>query len=324
MNVPTWLWLTTLLVLAAVIVIDLVTVDRRPHAFSTREASVWVSVYVAMAGLFAVFLWLNFGSTWSVQFVTGYLTEYSLSVDNLFVFMVIMASFAVPAAYEHRVLLIGVVIALILRGILILIGAELIHRFSWIFFIFAAFLFFTAVQVWTGHDREPNHNGNALVRFLARRVPTSSSFDGTRLTTRMHGHRAITPMALVMVAIGTTDLLFAVDSIPAVFGITQEPYLVFAANAFALMGLRQLYFLLKGVLGRLRYLSKGLAVILAFIGLKLLLEALDAVFGLPVPLIPSWLSLIVIAAVLAAVVLTSMRDSEDGGEGSGPPAEERG
>lgn len=311
MTVSPWLWAATIVGLIAVIVVDLVIVDRRPHAFRIREATTWVCVYVSLAAVFAIFLWWAFSGTWSLQFVTGYLTEYSLSVDNLFVFMVIMGSFAVPESYQHRVLLVGVVIALILRGILILIGSELINRFTWVFFIFAAFLLFTAVQVWTGHDKEPHPEGNALVRLIARRVPSSPAYAGTRLTTRIDGRRVITPMALVMVAIGTTDLLFAVDSIPAVFGITQEPYLVFAANAFALMGLRQLFFLLKGVLGRLRYLSKGLAVILAFIGVKLALEAVHGVFGVSVPEIPSWLSLLVIVLVLLAVILASARRIED-------------
>lgn len=313
MNVPQWLWAVTLIGLVAVIVIDLVIVDRRPHAFRTREASVWVIVYIALAAAFAIFLWVWFSASWSVAFVTAYLTEYSLSVDNLFVFMLIMGSFAVPDIYQHRVLLIGVVIALILRGLLIIVGAELINRFTWVFFIFAAFLLFTAVQVWTGHEKEPNPEGNILVRTIARRFPTTAHYDGTRFITRLDGRWALTPMALVMVAIGTTDLIFAVDSIPAVFGITQEAYLVFAANAFALMGLRQLYFLLKGILGRLRYLSKGLAIILAFIGVKLILEALHSVFELPVPLIPSWLSLLFIVLVLLAVVLASSRRVEEAG-----------
>lgn len=311
MEVSGWLWAVTLIGLVAIIVIDLVIVDRRPHAFQMREATIWVSVYVALAGAFALFLWFAFSGSWSISFVTAYLTEYSLSVDNLFVFMLIMGSFAVPSGYQHRVLLVGVVIALILRGVLIVIGAELISRFTWIFFIFAAFLMFTAVQVWTGNEKEPNPEGNLLVRTIARRFPTTTHYDGARLVTRLDGRRALTPMALVMVAIGTTDLIFAVDSIPAVFGITQEAYLVFAANAFALMGLRQLYFLLQGVLGRLRYLSKGLAVILAFIGIKLALEATHELFDVPVPLVPSWLSLLVIVVVLLAVILASARRMEE-------------
>jgi len=243
--------------------------------------------------------------------VAGYLTEYSLSVDNLFVFLVLMTSFAVPAMLQHRVLLVGVVIALILRAILILIGAELIERFAGVFYIFGAFLFFTAWKVWTSHDQEPDPQGNAMVRYISRRFAVSPHYDGSRLITRVANKRMLTPLALVMLAIGTTDILFALDSIPAVFGITQEAFIVFAANAFALMGLRQLYFLLQGLMGKLRFLSYGLAVILAFIGVKLILEALHETTPLWVPVIPIWLSLAVIIGVLGATAILSIRYPED-------------
>jgi tellurite resistance protein TerC len=253
-----------------------------------------------------VFIGWYFGIAYSGEFVAGYLTEYSLSVDNLFVFLVIMTSFAVPAAYQHRVLLVGIIIALILRGILIVVGAELIARFSGIFYIFGAFLLFTAWKVWLAkEDAEPDPGGNGLVRFVARRFPTSTEFNGTKLTAVVAGQRMLTPMALVMLAIGTTDLLFALDSIPAVFGITSEAYIVFTANAFALMGLRQLFFLLKGLLGSLQHLSKGLAIILGFIGVKLILQAIHETTALPVPVIPVWASLAVIVSVLAVTIIWS-------------------
>lgn len=306
MVVPAWLWVATLAGLIGVIAIDLIIVDRRPHPFTSKDALRWVIFYVAFAALFAVFVALYFGVSYGGQFVAGYLMEYSLSVDNLFVFLVIMTSFAVPSVLQHRVLLIGIIIALVLRAGLILVGAELIARFEGTFYVFGAFLLFTAWKVWAAEDSEPDPNGNGLIRWVSARVPTSSEYDGARLTTRIAGARALTPMALVILAIGTTDLLFALDSIPAVFGITSEAYLVFAVNAFALMGLRQLYFLLQGMLGRLQYLNKGLAVILGFIGVKLVLEAIHATTSLPVPVIPVWLSLVVIVGVLAVTAVASV------------------
>lgn len=309
MEVSPLVWGLTLAALVGVIVLDLIIVERRPREFGAREAGRWVIFYVACAAAFAVFVGWKYGFVFAGEFVAGYLTEYSLSIDNLFVFMLIMSSFAVPAAYQHRVLLVGIVIALILRGALIVIGAELINRFSFIFYLFAAFLLFTAWKVWVADepDEDESVQGNALVTWVSTRFPTTNEYHGTALSIRVAGRRVLTPMALVMLAIGTTDLLFAVDSIPAVFGITQEPYLVFTANAFALMGLRQLYFLLKGVLGRLRHLNKGLAIILGFIGLKLLLEAVHATTSLPVPTIPIWMSLLVIVGVLCVTAYTSLR-----------------
>lgn len=308
MSVSPALWGITLLVLVGVIAMDLVIVDRRMHAFTRRQAVRWICFYVALALAFATFVWWHIGGEFAGQFMAGYLTEYSLSVDNLFVFMIIMGSFAVPAALQHRVLLVGIVIALILRGILIVAGARIIEAFEPVMFLFAGFLAFTAWKVWTAdEDEEPSPEGNALVRFVSRHVPTTPVYDHARLTTMIGSKRFLTPLALVMLAIGTTDLLFALDSIPAVFGITRVAYLVFAANAFALMGLRQLYFLLQGLLSQLVHLSKGIAVILGFIALKLLLETLHAVLGLNVPTIPAWMSLVVIVLVLAVTTITSLR-----------------
>ena len=311
MTVSALTWGITLVVLLAIIVVDLIVVDRRPHDFTAREALRWIAVYVGLAILFAGFVWFEFGATYSGQFVAGYLTEYSLSVDNLFVFLVIMTSFAVPAALQHRVLLVGIVIALILRGILIVIGAEIIHRFQGVFFLFAVFLFFTAWKVWSGEEEEPDPDTNRMVAFVSSHVPTTTEYDGTHLVTRIKGKRYLTPLALVMLAIGTTDLLFALDSIPAVFGITSEAYLVFAANAFALMGLRQLYFLIRDLIAELRHLNKGIALILVFIGIKLLLEACHSVLGWNVPLVPVWLSLVVIVGILGITTLLSLGPERD-------------
>jgi len=317
MGIPGWLWAATLIGLIGVICLDLVIVDRRPHAFGGREAVRWVTFYVGLAIAFTVMVGIAFGWSFAGQFLAGYLTEYSLSIDNLFVFLVIMTSFAVPVQHQHRVLLVGIVIALILRGILIIIGAGLIARFSGIFFLFGAFLLYTAWKVWTARgDEEPDPDGNGLVRFVARRFPTTSDYHGTRLTAVVAGQRVLTPMALVMLAIGTTDLLFAMDSIPAVFGITSEPYLVFTANAFALMGLRQLFFLLRGLLGRLTYLNRGLAIILAFIGVKLVLTALHEAASIQVPTVPVWASLAFIVLVLAITAIASLRHAS-----ADPPAD---
>jgi len=314
MNVPTWMWLATIAGFIAIICVDLFVVDSRPHAFSTKEAGIWVAVYIAFAAIFAVFLSLYFGFAYGGQFVAGYLTEYSLSVDNLFVFLVLMTSFAVPTVLQHRVLLIGIVIALVLRGILIVVGAELIARFSAVFYVFGAFLLLTAWKVWKSEEEEPDPQGNALVRFVTKRYSVSPHYDGNKLTTRIAGKRMLTTLALVMLAIGTTDVLFALDSIPAVFGITHEAFIVFAANAFALMGLRQLYFLLQGLLQRLTYLNYGLAIILGFIGVKLILEAVHETTSLDIPQIPIWMSLLVIVGVLVATTILSLRLSPTSSE----------
>jgi TerC family integral membrane protein len=307
MDVSTGLWVATLLGLVVVIVADLIIVDRRPHPFTAREATRWVAFYVALALAFAGFVAVQFGHLFASQFLAGYITEYSLSVDNLFVFMVIMSSFSVPDEHRHRVLSVGIVIALVLRGTLIVLGAAAIQRFAATFFVFGGFLLYTAFQVWRSEDEEADPDGNALIRAVEKRVPTTRSYHGTKLWVVLKpGQRVITPMALVMLAIGTTDLLFALDSIPAVFGLTQEAYLVFTANAFALMGLRQLYFMLDGLLDRVVYLNKGLAIILGFIAAKLILHALHETTHLDVPEVSTWASLAVIVGVLAATTVVSL------------------
>ena len=275
MDVSGLVWAATLVALTAVLLVDLLIIGRRPHEPSVRESSLWVAFYVGLALLFGAGVWFASGASAAGQFYAGWLTEYSLSVDNLFVFVIIMARFGVPRQYQQKVLLIGIVLALVMRGGFIAAGAALISQFSWVFYIFGAFLIYTAVKLARqGEPDEGEFSENLLIRWSRRALPISRDYDGAKLTTHENGRRLFTPMLIVMIAIGTTDLVFALDSIPAIFGITQEPYLVFTANVFALMGLRQLYFLLGGLLDRLIYLSYGLAVVLGFIGVKLVLEAL--------------------------------------------------
>ncbi|MEV6376495.1 TerC family protein [Micromonospora musae] len=316
MDVSGLVWAVTLVALIAVLAVDLLIIGRRPHEPSVRESSLWVGFYVGLALLFGAGVWLTAGGSAAGQFYTGWLTEYSLSVDNLFVFVIIMARFAVPRQYQQKVLLIGIVLALIMRGGFIAAGAALISQFSWVFYIFGAFLIYTAINLARqGEPDEDEFSENVLIRWSRRALPLSRSYEGGRLVTHENGRRLFTPLLIVMIAIGTTDLIFALDSIPAIFGITQEPYLVFTANVFALMGLRQLYFLLGGLLDRLIYLSYGLAVVLGFIGVKLVLEAL-ADNNLPfvnggehvgwAPHIPIWLSLLVIIGTLLAATAASL------------------
>lgn len=307
MNVPMWLWIATLLGFVAVIIVDLVVVDSHPHNFGPREATRWVLFYIALAIAFGIYIWVTYGTQYGQQFFSGWITEYSLSIDNLFVFLVIMSSFAVPQIHQHRVLLVGIIVALILRGGLIAVGAAAIHKFAGTFFLFGGFLLWTAYSVWGSDEKEPNPDGNALIRFAEKVLPTTREYHGSSLIAKVSGKRVVTPMLLVMLAVGTTDLLFALDSIPAVFGLTREPFIVFSANAFALMGLRQLYFLLGGLLTKLIYLPKGLAIILGFIGVKLVFEALHETTDLHVPTISITFSLAVIVIVLTLTAILSLR-----------------
>ncbi|MEV4278256.1 TerC family protein [Actinoplanes xinjiangensis] len=322
MNVSAWVWVATLVALIAVLAVDLLIIGRRPHEPSMKEAGGWVAFYVGLAVIFGIGVWVSAGGQAAGEFYTGWLTEYSLSVDNLFVFVIIMARFAVPRHLQQKVLLIGIVLALLMRGIFIAAGAALITQFSWVFYIFGAFLVYTAITLVKGENEDEEFKENILIRWAKRALPLSSEFgDGRFSVITETGKRLFTPMLIVMIAIGTTDLIFALDSIPAIFGITKEPYLVFTANVFALMGLRQLFFLLGGLLERLVYLNIGLAVVLAFIGVKLVLEALhtnslsfiNGGEGFPwAPEIPIWLSLLVILGTLAiATVASLMKTSRD-------------
>ncbi|MFJ6558714.1 TerC/Alx family metal homeostasis membrane protein [Streptomyces sp. NPDC091412] len=308
MNVSLSLWVLTIIGLAALIAVDFF-IGRKPHDVSIKEAGIWTAVWVVLAGLFGLGLLVFGGGRPAGEFFAGFITEKSLSVDNLFVFVLIMAKFAVPSQYQRRVLMIGVLIALVLRAGFIAAGAAIIASFSWVFFLFGAFLIWTAwkliKEARSGGDEEEDFEENKLLKAAERRFGVADRYHGTRLWIRQNGKRVMTPMLVVMLAIGTTDILFALDSIPAIFGLTQDPYIVFTANAFALMGLRQLYFLIGGLLKKLVHLSYGLSVILGFIGVKLVLHALHE-SGVHVPEISIPVSLGVICAVLAVTTVTSL------------------
>src|SRR3954471_17790452 len=272
-------WAITLVGLTALLLFDLAIVGRRPHEPSMRECVLWVVLYVALAGAFGLGLWAVEGPDYGGQFFAGWVTEYSLSVDNLFVFVIIMARFAVPRTAQQKVLLVGIVLALLMRGMFIAVGAAAISRFDWVFYLFGAFLVYTAIRLASGGGGggdDDDFKENAVIRWIRRVLPLADRYNNAHSTIVVNGKRMLTPIIVVMIAIGTTDLIFALDSIPSIFGLTQEPYLVFTANVFALMGLRQLYFLLGGLLNRLVYLSIGLSLVLGFIGVKLILEALHS------------------------------------------------
>jgi tellurite resistance protein TerC len=309
MDVSLLVWAATLVVLVAVICLDFAIVARRPHEPSLREATIWVVIYVSLAVVFGVGLSALAGGTIGGEFFAGWLTEYSLSVDNLFVFILIMAKFAVPRQFQQKVLLIGIALSLVMRGIFIALGAEAISHFDWVFYIFGAFLIYTAWKLATSDDDEEEFKENAALRAARRVLPTTDDYRGASLMVRDGGRRLVTPMLIVMIAIGTTDLLFALDSIPAIFGLTEEPYIVFTANAFALMGLRQLYFLIGGLLDRLVYLSYGLAVVLGFIGVKLILEALHHEGVEWAPEVPILVSLGIIIGTLSVTAVASLLKS---------------
>ncbi|GLW72813.1 tellurium resistance protein TerC [Kitasatospora phosalacinea] len=308
MDVSAGLWAATIAVLIALVVADFFIGGRKPHEVSIKEAGIWTTVWVVLAGLFGGFVWWYGGSKSGVEFFAGYVTEKSLSVDNLFVFILIMGKFAVPKIYQQWVLMFGVIIALVLRAVFIAGGAALVAEFSWVFYFFGAFLVWTAVKLLgeAGQDKtEEEFEEGRLLRMIKKRVPSTDEYHGTKLFVRIDGRRLMTPMTTVMLAIGTTDMLFALDSIPAIFGLTQDAYIVFTANAFALMGLRQLYFLIGGLLTRLVYLSYGLSVILGFIGVKLILHALHE-SGVHVPEIGIAFSLGFIVVVLAVTTVASL------------------
>jgi len=304
----------------AFVIFDFVVVVRRPHEPTFKESVRWTLFYVGLAGLFGVSMlwWRAPGLDGPDAFFAGYLTEWSLSVDNLFVFLVILGRFAVPAVHRQRVLLVGVVLALILRGLFIAAGAAALSAFSAVFYLFGAFLLWTAFSVAReggAEEGEVEYKESGLLRLVKRIVPSTPDYRGAAVVVREGGRRLVTPMLLVMIAIGSTDVLFALDSIPAIFGLTRDPYLVFATNAFALMGLRQLFFVVEGLLKRLRYLSYGLSVVLAFIAVKLIFEALHA-NSLPfvnggesvewAPEIPTWLSLVVIVVAIGGAGAASV------------------
>jgi tellurite resistance protein TerC len=319
MDVSPLVWWLTIGVTSAVLLFDVVVIGRRPHEPSTKEVSVALGFFVGMAVAFGIGVWVIAGHQYGTEFFAGWLTEYSLSVDNLFIFLIIMSKFGVPKELQQNALLVGIVLALIMRGIFIAVGAAAINNYSWVFYIFGLFLIYTAVKLAKeGAEDEDEFEENRLIKFVEKRFPATAEWHGTKLITKENGARVLTPMFVVIVALGTTDLLFALDSIPAIYGLTQEPFLVLTANIFALMGLRQLYFLIGGLLERLIYLSYGLAFLLGFIGVKLILHAMHE-NELPfvnggehikwAPDIPIWLSLAVIVGTLVITTVVSLMAS---------------
>ena len=322
MHVHLYAWLITIGLMIAILVVDIFVIGRRPHEPSMRECALAISAFVGLAIVFGLGVWWISGPEYAGQFFAGWLTEYSLSIDNLFIFIIVMGKLAVPRQLQQFALMVGIILALVFRGIFIALGAVIIDRFAYIFFLFGIFLLYTAVKLvidYRKHTDESAGAGDNWVMRQARRIfPSTPEWNGPRLTMKVDARRVLTPMLFVILALGTTDLMFALDSIPAIFGLTQEPYLVFTANVFALMGLRQLYFLLGNLLQRLVYLSLGLSVILAFIGVKLLLHALHATpvltwFGGDphvVPEIPIWLSLTVLVVTLGVTTIASLLKSK--------------
>ncbi|MDT5164800.1 MAG: tellurite resistance protein TerC [Mycobacterium sp.] len=318
MHVSLQEWIVTLGVTIAVLLFDVFVMGRRPGEPKISRSALALSAYIGLAGCFGVWTWFFHGRQFAIQFFAGWLTEYSLSVDNLFIFVIIMASFGVPRVHQREALFIGIVIALVFRGVFFALGAAAIQRFTWTFYVFGAFLVYTALRLARGATHGA-HSENALVRFARNHMSVTDSWQGRKLVVMEGSRRSITPMALVVLALGATDLVFALDSIPAIYGLTSEPYLVLVANVFALMGLRQLYFIVEGLLRRLVYLSKGLAVILVFIGVKLILHALrenDVPFinsgnHVDVPEISTLVSLAVIGVTLVVAATASIVATRD-------------
>ena len=301
-------WAVMIGLVVALLAVDLVLATLRPHTVGFREATAWSLFYIAVAMAFGVVFQIQAGGQYGGEYFAGYLVEKSLSIDNVFVFVIIMQTFAVPEKHQHKVLTIGIITALLLRAVFIALGATLLELFSFMFLVFGLILVVTAVQLYRHRNVDPAIEDNLLVRLTRRALPVSSEYVGGKLVARLHGSWVATPLFVAIVAIGSADILFALDSIPAVFGITQESYIVFAANAFALLGLRALFFLVKGLLDRLVYLSTGLSLILAFIGVKLVLHWAHGLSD-AVPEIQTSLSLVVIVVVLVATTIASLLKS---------------
>ncbi|MEH3128949.1 MAG: TerC family protein [Mycolicibacterium neoaurum] len=299
-------WGVTIAVIIALLAVDLLLAALRPHRVGFKEATAWSVFYILVAVAFGVWFAMTYGGDAGTEYFAGYLVEKSLSVDNLFVFVIIMTTFAVPEEHQHKVLTFGIILALIMRAIFIALGATLLSLFSFMFLVFGLLLIYTAIQLFRHRDEDPDVENNFVVRATRRFVPVTDDYDGGKLFTRAQGRRMATPMLAVLIAIGSVDLLFALDSIPAVFGITSEAYIVFAANAFALLGLRALFFLVKGLLDRLVYLSTGLSIILAFIGVKLVLHWGHVDINPSIPEIDTYVSLAVIIVILTIVTVASL------------------
>jgi tellurite resistance protein TerC len=305
MDVSLLVWSVTVGAILLLVIVDLLTVSAKPHEVKFKEAAGWSIFYIGIAIGFGIWVWQQYGSQMGTEFFAAYLVEKSLSVDNLFVFVIILAQFAVPSAYHQRVLLIGVILALVLRAIFIAVGAAALQAFAFTFVIFGAILIWTGVGLFKHWDEDPEPGDNAIVKRIRKRITMVDEFHGTKLFIRQNGKRIATPMFLVMIAIASTDLLFALDSIPATFGVTSETFLVFSANAFALLGLRALYFLVKGLLDRLIYLSLGLSIILMFIGVKLIMTYLHEEFT-SIPKISTPVGLAVIGTILVISTVASL------------------
>jgi TerC family integral membrane protein len=300
------LWSITIGIIVVLLAVDLLAAALRPHQVGFREAALWSIFYIGVAVGFGLWFTAAYGSSFGTQFFAGYIVEKSLSVDNLFVFVIIMSTFAVPEMHQHKVLTFGIVLALIMRAAFIAVGAALLSLFSFVFLLFGLLLIYTAVQLFRHRNEDPDIESNVAIKAARRLLPITDSYVDGRLFSRVDGRSMVTPLFLVLIAIGSVDLLFALDSIPAVFGVTAEPYIVFTANAFALLGLRALFFLVKGLLDRLVYLSAGLAFILAFIGVKLILHWAHVDLDPRVPEIPTAVSLGVILVVLVIVTVASL------------------
>ena len=299
-------WGLTLGLILVLLAVDLVVATVRPHRVGFGEATAWSLFYIGVAIAFGIWFTTAYGGGFGTEYFAGYIVEKSLSVDNLFVFVIIMTTFAVPMEDQHKVLTFGIVLALIMRAIFIVLGAALLSLFSFMFLIFGLLLIYTAVQLFRHRNEDPDIEDNGVVRAARRVLPVTEDYVGGRLLTRVDRRLMVTPLVVVLLAIGSVDLLFALDSIPAVFGVTDEPYIVLTANAFALLGLRPLFFLVKGLLDRLVYLSTGLAIILAFIGVKLLLHWAHLDLDPAIPEIPTPVSLGVIVVVLTVVTVASL------------------
>jgi tellurite resistance protein TerC len=309
MDVSLTIWAVTVGVILLLIVVDLLTVSAKPQEVMFKEAISWSLFYIGIAIAFGIWVWQQYGSTSGTEYFAAYLVEKSLSVDNLFVFVIILAQFAVPSIYHQRVLLIGVILALVLRAAFIAVGAAALAAFSFTFVLFGAILIWTGIGLFKHWDEDPEPGDNAVVKRIRSRIRMVDDFHGSKLFIKLDGIRYATPMFLVMIAIGSTDLLFALDSIPATFGVTSEPFLVFAANAFALLGLRALYFLVKGLLDRLIYLSLGLSIILMFIGVKLIMTFLHEQYD-SIPKISTPVGLAVIGGILVVSTVASIVKSK--------------
>ncbi|GAB3729661.1 TerC family protein [Nocardiopsis nanhaiensis] len=315
MNVPLWVWAATIAAMILILTLDLIIVDhpwskkKGPKEFGIRQAAWWAAFYIGIAILFGIGV-MYFGNVTSgAEYFAGFVTEKSLSIDNLFVFYLLMTAFAVPKRYQHEVLLVGIVLAIIMRGIFIVLGAQVINAWSEVFYLFGAFLIYTGYKILRDHvkggDEDKDFTQTPVVRLVKRFWPVTKDYHGAKLTVKLDGRRHVTPMLLVIVAIGVIDLVFAVDSIPAIFGLTQDAYIVFTANAFALMGLRQLYFLLAGLMDRLAYISWGLSAIMVFIGVKMVLHALHE-NGVDVMEVGIGVSLTVILGIMTVTVVGSL------------------